>query len=644
MHKSYESAFLGLYRGIFTDISVNLPTIAGIARDYDRVVRTVATRGLRSLTVDFPAYGKHFDACLDAGRLTPSNIPNFGWKSGTGHRFLSGLFSRVFTRDGVLRVDYCPDSVFYIRQVLYAVKKPKFDCPEEATYAAFEKYKAIESQLPLPSLNWGGDGFDGGSLGHLHYDDFGGITPAEQGSIDPSAQQGLFDTVQFVADCVSTSLGYFKPEEWRPKHGPGAVADRLLVDGWKYQFPSWSARLESEFPSADIGIANYNAWFDTHVAGSFEDIEVPSYVLPVPKTQKGPRLIAKESVSTMWCQQIIWSYLESSIRSTPIKASIHFRSQQKNADAALKSSKSGTHWTVDLSDASDRVSLRLVERLFRRNYPLMRALWASRSRHTLLPTKAGGSELLELRKFAPQGSASTFPLQTIIFTIHAVASVIFSRGWPLSTYSIRRAAKEVLVFGDDSVVPEDSGRLYVALLTYSGLSVNLAKTYTRGKFRESCGTEAFDGWDVTPAYLTQPIVKPTPESIVATLECSNNFFKKGLWHASEAILSTIPRHILKETPVVAMGSGAHGVESYLGSRPTPYVRWNDKLHRNEFRMFVPTGSDPRTHVGGPGHLLQYYTEAPSNDNHWSSGAGSRSRLKLKRRWVAYHEDIKVSHR
>lgn len=633
MHKSYESAFLGLYSGIFTDIGVNLPSVIGLERDYCCVSRLVATRGLRSLTLDFPAFGKHFDACLDAGRYTPPRIPGFGMKRRlVSHQFLGGLLVRVFDSDGMLKLDYCPDSIFYIRQLAYAAKKPKFDCSETARNAAFKRYQAIEASLRPPSLNWVDGHFDGRSRNNHRIDDGYGIDGQTELFSEHGISDRFADVVHFVADVVASSLGFFNPEDWRPKHGPGAVAGRLPIKGWKYSFPTWSARLESVFPQAQMAVANYGLWLDKG-PNFCEDVEVPSMILPVHKTQKAPRLIAKEPVSTMWCQQAVWEYMEHRTARTPIRDVIHFRDQGYNSRAALEASKSGSHWTVDLSDASDRLSLWLVERLFRANTTLLDALRASRSIYCSVPT-SDGRELLKLKKFAPQGSASTFPLQTVAFAMLAVASVIYSRGMPLTVKSIRKVSKEVLVFGDDSVIPSDSGRQYVELLTYCGLSVNLSKTYYRGKFRESCGTEAFDGWDVTPAYLTVPIDnEPSPREIIAIVECSNNFYTKGLWHAAIALERAIPQWFRKDLPVVGISSGSFGLQSYSARPHSTKTRWNEDLHKWEFLIRTVKVPYERTHVGGDGHLLQYFTEAPSPEILWTSGVGVRAESRLVTKWV-----------
>jgi len=82
-----------------------------------------------------------------------------------------------------------------------------------------------------------------------------------------------------------------------------------------------------------------------------------------------------------------------------------------------------------------------------------------------------------MKKFAPQGSATTFPVQTIVFSILAIAAVIYSLNQKVTSQTLARAAGQVQVFGDDTLVPSYAGKAYVELLTYCGLSVNYSKTY-----------------------------------------------------------------------------------------------------------------------------------------------------------------------
>lgn len=414
MMKSYVRSILGLYRGIFEDVKVSLPTVRGLERDESRLLSTIDTRGIRYLTIDMPAYGKHFDKCLSIGRLLPSKIPNFGMsgRKGRSHPFLGGLVSRVFDSNGMLLSQPCVTSIFLLRQLFNGAKKIKVACSEKANEQAHQVYLQQELSLRAPSLDWFGERFDSHDCHGLHlsnHDDRDGNS-VQLRLFGSEIDATFCDTVHDVADRVASFFGVFDPEEWRPKHGPGAVADGVKST-FKYDFPTWSARLETVFPSSKFAYANYGEWADAVATGRTpQECDVPSVVCAVPKSQTTPRLIAKECVANMWCQQAVRDFLESKVEDSVLANCIAFRDQTFNQESALKASQTGEHWTVDLSSASDRVSLWLVERLFRRNRSLLEALFASRSQYCKVPTR-DGVNLLRMKKFAPQGSATTFPLQ-----------------------------------------------------------------------------------------------------------------------------------------------------------------------------------------------------------------------------------------
>lgn len=636
MKNSYVRSILGLYNGIFRDIAVSLPTVRGLGRDENRLLSTINTRGIRYLTIDMPAYGKHFDKCLSIGRLTPSSIPNFGYrgKGRRGHPFLSGLILRVFDSSGMLLSQPCHLSILFIRQLCNGAKKIKVDCTEKVDEQARQNYLQQEQSLRPPSLCWFGGRFDchGGRELHLssHGNRDGGQLQLPFFGTEVSST--FCDIVHDIADRVFTSFGEFNPEEWRPKHGPGAVADGV-GSLYKYNFPTWSARLETVFPSSLFAYANYGAWVDAVATGNApQEIDVPSVVLSVPKSQTTPRLIAKECTANMWTQQAIRDYLESKVADSVLRNCIAFRDQSFNQNAALKASCTGSHWTVDLSSASDRVSLWLIERLVRKNPSLLTALWATRSQYCKVKTRSG-TVLLRMKKFAPQGAATTFPLQTIVYSIIAIASVLYARGWAVTAQNIYRASKEVRVFGDDTVIPSDCGSQYVSMLTYCGFLINANKTFSTGLFRESCGTEVWNGVDVTPAYITNPYEESNPSSVASTVEASNNFFKKGFWHAAAALESTLPSWIRKNLRRVGPGDGAFGLTSFCGSDCSDLKRrYNQRLHRDEVLALGVTSRVTRSQPGGPGHLLQYFTEKPTPDIHWMSGVDGRPSSRVAKRW------------
>lgn len=633
MTKSYECVILGLYSGIFKDIAVSLPTVRGLGRDESRLLSTVQTRGLSFLTIDMPAFGKHFDRCLADGRLTPSNIPAFGCiRSSPIPRFLSGMLMRVFESNGVLMSLPCITSIFLLRQLFSAAKKIKMDCKENVRERTLLRYIEQERSLRSPSLDWHGERLDHGG-DHQRYSLADGLLLDEgRPNLSESVISRQFcDIVHEVADRYAGWFGYFNPADWRFKHGPGAVADS--VGGkFKYNFPTWNERLESVFPYADFGFSNYSQWVDALRTGvSATSVAVPSKVITVPKSQKAPRIIAKEPTANMWCQQAIRDFLESGVSRSSLLSAISFRDQSKNAVGALEASHSGDRWTVDLSDASDRLSLWLVERIFRGNRSLLDALHATRSETCSVPLK-GGDVLLQMKKFAPQGSATTFPVQSIVFAILAISAVLYSKGMRTGVNNIDWAAEQVQVFGDDTLIPEYAGRAYVELLTYCGLSVNYSKTYGTGKFRESCGVEAYDGVDVTPAYITVPYTESDPSSVASTVECVNNFYKKGLWHSAAALESTLPFWVRNHLITVGPDVGAFGLFSFCGSQVTTVTRWNSRLQREEYLSLTVNSEVRRVQPGGGGHLLQYFTEDPNQDIHWMSGTDGRPSSKLRKRW------------
>lgn len=635
MNNSYAVTVQGLYSAIFTDIRAALPSVSGLERDEHRLHLNIESRGLRFCTIDLPDYGKHFDLCLSAGRLTPSNLPCFGWsgKGARSHAFLRGLVLRVFDSDGMLLSQPCHLAILFIRQLCYAVKKIKLDCSEQAHDRAITKYIRQEDSLRSPSLNWGGDHLEFHSGDRLSIDDFrrsGGGRQADLFEVCP-VSASFCDTVHDVADRIFSSFGEFKPEEWRVKHGPGAVADRP-IEGYKYNFPTWSDRLEHIFPCADLAYANYSIWADMTQQAPISSDDEASVLLAVPKSQKTPRLIAKEPTANMWCQQAVRDYLEQAVSASPLAASIHFKDQRYNANAALEASRSQTHWTVDLSDASDRVSLWLVERLARANKSLLEALNASRSTYVKVPLKSG-STYLRMKKFAPQGSATTFPLQSIIYACVGIASIIYADNRRVTPASITAATNELLVFGDDTIIPARAGEHYVKMLTYLGFLVNYNKTFGTGKFRESCGSEGYDGTDVTPAYFVTPFSESSPTSIASVVECSNNFYKKGFWHTAAWAVSTLPPWAKKSLQVRGCDDGRFGLLSFCGSRPSGINRWNVDLQRMEcLALSVRSAPETRRQPGGYGHLLQYFTEKPAEDIDWMSGVDGRVVSSARRRW------------
>ena len=642
MLNSYASSLQGLYHAILKDVVRMYPTYHREAeRDLSRIHLLMERNGIAFVTISMPSMGKHLDRCLSNGLLSSSGIMGFKpyRRSVKIPILFKGIWLRVFHENGVLRDVPDINAILFLRQLLNAAKKLRRECDEYRTAEAVRDFFRLDQSLRLPSTSWSGDRIDLDAVGSLSIiDGLSSLREPDLFDVSTSNRQvgfNILETIQRTADIVATSFGWFDPTEWRAKHGPGAVADGKLGKFSKYNFPTWSAKLDRLFPMDQFGFANADYWIE-HLRNpevSHVNHEMPSRLIAVPKTQKGPRLIAAEPTSQQWAQQTLKDFLSAKVAETPIRHSISFQDQTPNQDFARSASRSGSHWTIDLSSASDCVSCWLVERIFRRNLPLLEHLHAARTRW-LVNEITSEPKYHMIRKFAAMGAATTFPIQTIIYTIVCVGAMLDELGLEPTSDNIASMSRQVRVFGDDIVVPSAVGHSVVEVLTYLGFQVNQSKTFGTGRFRESCGVECFDGYDVTPAYFLDFYDKSRSTTIATTVETSNNFFKKGFWATAEWLKSTIPQLLQQELPVVQMVSGQFGFSSFSGgSLDHLRRRWNEDLHRYEVRSAGVYTHAERTKSNTSAELLQYFTEEPSPDTLWESGYAQRPTLKVKRRWV-----------
>ena len=299
--KSYVSYLQGLYSAMFLDIAEQIPSLRrDCERDSSRLLSLIESRGLSFLMIDLPEMCKHLDRCVAHRRLTPSGLTGQRPYSRRGviPRLFKGLYLRVFDEFGLLRAD--SDAVAYrlLRQLLLASKKVKVSCSDSSTWKHVNEFFETDRKVRSPSLNWDDDELRASRLRDLHFGDPCGASPAPLlGICDsrftdveesvPSVEWDFLDCTQRVADAVTSTLGGFNPSDWRPKHGPGAVADQRHTQ-FKYDFPTWPAKLDAIFPMSQFAFANYGGWVD-HVTGvsSCKALlslhEAPSRLITVPR-------------------------------------------------------------------------------------------------------------------------------------------------------------------------------------------------------------------------------------------------------------------------------------------------------------------------------------------------------------------------
>jgi hypothetical protein len=354
-------------------------------------------------------------------------------------------------------------------------------------------------------------------------------------------------------------------------------------------------------------------------------------LIAVPKTQKGPRLIAAEPVAHQWIQQLVKNQLEARLADTPLKNCISFRDQSPNGKLAMQGSKDGSFATIDLSSASDRLSLRTVERAFRSNLTILTALHACRTRW--LSYRSEDEEFfLKLNKFAPMGSAVTFPVQSIIYAMIAITAIILDSGKTVTSSSIEWASHQVRVFGDDIIVPTHACKLTIKLLQEQGLVVNTDKTFYTGRFRESCGVDAFMGHDVTPPYILEYDGLDQPGKIASLVKTRNNFYLKGYWHTAYWLQSLVPS-VARLLPDIPACRDAFGISSCLGE-DTHHLRrrYNEALHRYEVKTFILVAKKKTVAPEGYSRLLQWFIEKPRADILWDGGQVVKSDVYSRLGW------------
>lgn len=216
-------------------------------------------------------------------------------------------------------------------------------------------------------------------------------------------------------------------------------------------------------------------------SGAFRPRVGPSNrVTTVPKNYKTDRTIACEPEGNLVLQLAFDSYAKERLREHGVDLS----DQRANQRLAKESSRNGWYATLDLSAASDSVSLNASR------YLLPKEWWKYLEdiRSPMGSWKEFlGNESHIYSKISSMGNGATFCLETLIF------------------YALCRAVVgcdgRVLVYGDDLIVPVEHVNRVCQTLHFFGFSVNQEKSFTDGLFRESCGRDWFDGKDVTPFYI-----------------------------------------------------------------------------------------------------------------------------------------------
>lgn len=207
----------------------------------------------------------------------------------------------------------------------------------------------------------------------------------------------------------------------------------------------------------------------------------------VPKNSDIDRCACKEPEVNMYLQKGVGRHIRRRLRNF----GVNLNDQSVNSDLARLGSLSGDLATLDLSSASDTVSIATVRLLLPQDWFLY--LNDIRSHSVLVE-----DTYVTTAMFSSMGNGFTFELESLLFYV-LCKTVLYFEG----------IAGRISVYGDDIICPTRGYESIVWVLHQFGFIPNLEKSYSTGAFRESCGGHYHNGLDVTPFRLKRPAERLT---------------------------------------------------------------------------------------------------------------------------------------
>lgn len=597
-------SLIALWNSMADDFAMRCHTSTTMDKKY--VQGRVKDEGLSFFTITLMSFGKEFRSILDQGIISDAAFPGFKRDRRGLPLFLGGFLRRVFDpTTGVLLSDPDIEAIFAVHQLTLMYSKLELDCSDDRVSSAMSSFVECESQVKRYSDN---------------LDD-----------------RFLFDYHRMSRILFSSLLSELDSDVWNgeliPNHGPGATADKLYGNS-KFNCRLWTERLERYFPAGEYLFPSPSHYLDgmEDVSWLEPEAEIPVNVISVPKTQKVPRIIGIEPTCMQYAQQAVKDALVPRIEDSFLGSFIGFTDQLPNQELAREGSAvSGGLATLDLSDASDRVPLKLIEAMLSDHPHLLGAVLACRSQRACVP----GHGVIPLAKFASMGSALTFPIEAMHFFVCVclgIESELNTQFSSLKDISFLRG--KVRIYGDDIIVPVDYVESVISYLERFNAKVGSSKSFWTGRFRESCGKEYFDGNDITVVKFRQlpPNNRLNARGVISTVSTRNLLYNAGLWNCA-AEVDRILRKVLKYYPNVGSSSPALGRICSLGYDAQ---RMCERLHRPLVKAYVVDSRIPINSLDGPGALLKFFLKRgglPSADEGHLERSGRPRVVDIKPRWT-----------
>lgn len=584
-----DDLYLEFYCNLYADIAdvLKCPTKES-QRDLVEIRTRYSFEGLSFLTKTLPSLGKALDKALHSD--TPVSVPSTfqrqkGRKTPNLFRW---FFTQVFAEDGNILGNVDIECIKALRQFVYFLYKL------EIPHSSRQERKLLDDFVEV----------DGDLETDLEYPD------------------EVLSTASRIIDAIFWN---FDHRDIQPRHGPGAVATGEKV--WqKHTFSRLYKSIEKVYPFTEYYQFNLSMVLDTY--HRYEDLEVleagTAKVVLVPKDSRGPRIISCEPLEYQWIQQGLNNAIVHHLESHWLTAGhVNFVDQTINQQLATAASIDGSKATLDMKEASDRVSCWLVKRLFANQPALLEALMATRSTHTMLPD----GRLVRLNKFAPMGSSLCFSVEAVCFYVLGVAAIMHSESFralfllkcgtrgPSFHEGLRSARRMIHVYGDDIIVDQKFYCELLQLFPKLKLKFNEDKCCTKGFFRESCGVDAFKGVNVTPLRLKAVWCHRTVDAntLVSYTKFSNLAYARGFKQVA-SLAARLVESKIGPLPLVRGEVGFLALDRPVSVPQIPNHisrRWNYHLQRYEYRVWVSRPIQKRVGTDSWCMILRHLSAKPT---------------------------------
>jgi hypothetical protein len=592
---------------LFSYLLEDIEDLSGVKtqRDIQYITSRVEGEGFSFLSITLPTYAKALEESLAKGSLCYNSFSAFRTDRGGFPLFLRGFLQRIFDPvDGVLIPSPDKESIRYIRQICYFWQKTNIPCKDFRVKAAFDAY--MENERSVTEYEARKEPETSVSFSRMSSLLFGGLfSRIESDLLDP------FSTLA-------------------PHHSGGSTSDSLKGNK-KYSNRTWTKRLDSVYSVVDA-LYPHPRYFNADECTLLEpEAEIPVKVITVPKTLKTPRIIAMEPAHMQYMQQALLAKIVrfGHVNDEPFNWFCHSNDQTPNRIMARKGSIDESLSTLDLSSASDRVSYSHVRDLLARHPLLMEFVDACRSQKADVP----GYGIIPLSKFASMGSALTFPLEAMVFTTIVFLAIESALGHQLTLSDIKSFKGSVSVYGDDIIIPTDYAPVVIEWLNSNNMLVNHSKSFWTGKFRESCGSDWFDGFDVS-VIRCKTIFDNNhvpAEDLESLIKLQNLLFDRFYLKSASYL-----ENLLDFIPVVPQGQDVIiGLFSY---RRKPIERYSNTLHRLEYLAYSSHKSFRRSSMSGVDSLMKFFLERgeePLSERAYQE-SGRPVRVRKNVRWAAIY--------